>query len=57
MPTKRRKGKRKKPAYIKVGKLKLSREEWETRTALTDYFKPGKVEVVLREVKKPMEVK
>jgi len=49
MRSKRRKSG--KPAYIKVGKLKLSREEWETRTALTDYFKHGKIEVKLIEAK------
>jgi len=51
MPRKRRKREKKKPAYIKVGKVKLSREEWKTRTALTDYFKPGKIVVELKEAK------
>ena len=54
----RRKRKKKVPRYIKMGKVKLSQEEWETRTALTDYFKPGKMEVVLKEAKpKEEEVK
>lgn len=47
----RRKRKKKTPRYIKVGKVKLSREEWETRTALTDYFKPGKIVIELEEAK------
>jgi hypothetical protein len=41
MPIKRTKSEKKKPRYIKVGKLKLSQEEWETQTALADYFKPA----------------
>jgi hypothetical protein len=51
MPIKRTKSEKKKPRYIKVGKLKLSQEEWETQTALTDYFKPSKIEVKLIEAK------
>jgi hypothetical protein len=57
MPIKRTKSEKKKPRYIKVGKLKLSQEEWETQTALADYFKPSKIEVKLIEAKKPIEIK
>jgi len=52
MPRKRTKSKKK---YTKGGKLKLGAEEWEEQTDISSFPKVKKIEVVLKEIKKPAE--